>query len=222
MKVLMRGFTAIVLSMRKSSLTVGRVLGILISIGFLTGPNLAGASLIRDTINGCVNNPGSGCLSTPGAFNWFTIGTSSGDTAVVTDSGVEFFGPGLNIFGFNFSADFTADTVTISYEFGFVGTLAAQTFSFTGLEWLNGTGVITGLDELPGGELPVSGLGSTASSIEIAVSHVGNTSAGVAKSTTFRILTNHVVPEPATILLMCLGLALLGIAMSRVWRGEIS
>jgi len=181
------------------------------SIGLLVVPNLANASLIGDTIFGCASNPGVGCLS-PGTFNWFTTGTSSGDTAIVTDPGVEFFGP--NYDSFNFVADFTGDTVTISYELKIYTAVAAQAFLFTGLEWRNATGTITGLIELPEGELPISGTDFTTSSIKIAVSQTELALAGV-KSTTFKILTDTVVPEPATLLLMVLGLAGLGFVKQR-------
>lgn len=175
----------------------------------LVGPGQAHATLIGDTIYGCSSNPGVGCLTgDPASHNWFTTGTSSGDTAVVADPGVEFFGPG-NI-SFDFSADFAGETLSIIYDLaiGENTILVNQDFLFTGLEWVGSDGIITGLTELPGGTLQIDSTGFSDHTLMVSIPSLDFTSGFTGSlSTTFHIDTDHAVPEPTTLALLSLGLA---------------
>ena len=110
----------------------------------------AESSLLGDEVNACLNMSGY-CtipLSNGGALNYY--GTAS---AIVTDPGIE-FSTGYTTVD---SADFTADTLTISIKnvTGGIGLSYYEVWAFDNLNWSGTHGKITGLVEQPGGNLRV-------------------------------------------------------------------
>jgi hypothetical protein len=131
-------------------MTRSRSLHILCACLAIITTSQARSSLLDDEVHGCTNLSGY-CtipLTNGGALN--NRGIAS---AIVTDPGIE-FSTGYTIVD---SADFTADTLTISIKNvgGGIGLSFNEVWAFDNLNWSGTHGVITGLVEQPGGNLRV-------------------------------------------------------------------
>ena len=148
-------------------------------------PSMAHATLIGDSIESCLKNPGQ-CQSSFSAGLW----TASG--AVVADPGVEYsrlLGPEI------LSADFTATTLTIARDAqsGFGG--AQLEWDFRGLDYGASISNVTLIGQT--GSMPLLGIVFGPDSIRITTDGFGTTG-GILHSLTFSVA----VPEPGVGLLM--------------------
>jgi hypothetical protein len=111
----------------------------------------AQSSLLGDEVHGCTSLFPEYC--TVPLTNGGELNSSGIASAIVTDPGVE-FSRGSGIVD---SADFTADTLTISIKNvnGGVGFSIYEVWAFDNLYWSGTHGKITGLVEQPGGNLNV-------------------------------------------------------------------
>lgn len=173
----------------------------------IMGAGQASASLIGDTVEGSLTFSG-------GATNYFEAGNGgSGASAVVADPG----GPEFSFFGGTIteSLDVGAESLTFT-QFGTDGggTLNSWDVWVTDLDWLNpGPGQI--VDVIYGSNYGNSVVVQfTADSVHISYAGGDVIERGQEYLVGVELVTSHgVIPEPATMTLMGLGLA--GLALRR-------
>lgn len=175
------------------------------------------SSLIGDTVTGCLAVDDIGDCN---VFNSFTSPhtINSGDTAVVSESAVEFFSNSRPDF-VNFTstrADLTGNQITIEWELlqlNYGGSVAIKDvhWIFTDLNWTDYPGIIVDVLDL-GGDFTIRDLSFTNDSVTIGTVASASFSSPTLLSHTFELVVSP-VPIPAAAWLFGSGLiGLIGLA----------
>ena len=127
-----------------------RLISVLFACTMILAATTAKSSLLGDEVNACLNKVGYCSIPITYAGDFYAQ-----PSATVTDSDIEFF---IDNTHYTVSADFTAETLTLTItniSIG-VGLFTSEMWAFDSLNWSGTSGYITGLTELPGGNIPVS------------------------------------------------------------------
>ena len=191
-----------------------RLLGALCASSLLCTVSICNASLVGDTVAGCLGpgEPNNGCTN-GGGFDFFL-----GQIPTVVDPGVEFTHTQTSSDGTVIrQADLAADALTILIDGTDLGSNplghGSLQWQFTDLDWVGTSGVISGLSLVREVGLVVSSFTFGPDSILIATDpYLQSDLAGNVFSASFDIQTSH-VPLPTALWLFGSGLlGLTGIA----------